>query len=364
MISFAEKSEKSAKGLKSLRMAKLDASPLSPRRSNCCEATFFVILIIRIAAILRHQIDGGFSTMRKILFALLIASGLAISLVSVSARNHRDEQSVQKASKLSTDEIIKRFTMKESELRDIWKEYSYLQESKIQVLGQANTISGEFYQVSEFVFDDSGKRIQRILQAPPSVLEQYGILTQEDKNALINLQPFALTAEDLPNYQLSYVGKEKVDELNCHVFEVTPKVLSNPKEMNRLKDQKIEGKFFQGRIFVDDEDLQIVKTEGKIVPEFKQRFPKFETYRENIDGRYWLPTYTYSDDKLDFPKAPPMHVKMVIKYKNYRRFQSDVKLLDVDEVKEGAAKPGQAKPDAKKEEPKKEESKPKPRPRP
>ena len=298
--------------------------------------------------------------MRKIFFGLLIASGLVVSLISVSARNHSDAQSTQKSRKqLSPDEIIKQFTTKESELFEIWKQYSYMQESKMQVLGPANTVSGEFYQVSEFVFNDAGKRIERILRAPVSTLDQAGLsMTSEDRNALVNLQPFALTKEDVPNYQVNYVGREKVDELNCHVFDVTPKVMLNPRELDRLRNQKVEGKFFQGKIWVDDEDLQIVKTFGKTVPEFKQRFPKFETYRENIDGRYWLPTYTYGDDILEFPKFN-VHVKMVIKYKNYRQFQSDVKLLDVDEVKDGAAKPdekakpGEAKPEGKKEEPKK-----------
>ncbi len=304
--------------------------------------------------------------MRISLYASVVALALLVSLAPVSARLRANDPTPAAQKNLPPEEIIKKFTTKESELREIWKEYSYQQESKIQALGPANTITGEYYQLSEFVFNDSGARIQRILKAPPSALEQYGILTQEDKNALINLQPFALSAEELPNYKLSYVGKEKVDELNCHVFEVTPKVMTDQRELNRMKDKKIEGKYFQGRIYVDDEDLQIVKTAGKVVPEFKQRFPKFETYRENIDERYWLPTYTYSDDKLFFPDGGSLHVKMVIKYKNYRRFQSDVKILDVEEVKEDEkGKEGEVKPNAKKEEPKKEDPKAKPtRPKP
>jgi hypothetical protein len=150
------------------------------------------------------------------------------------------------------------------------------------------------------------------------------------------------------------------------VFDVTPKVMGNQRELIRLKDQKVEGKFFQGRIYVDDEDLQIVKTMGKVVPEFKQRFPKFETYRENIDGRYWFPTFTYSDDTLFFPEGGSLHIKMVIKYKNYRQFQSDVKLIDAEEVKDDKAKPeekgkpGEAKPEAKKEDPKAKPTRPRP----
>lgn len=312
--------------------------------------------------------------MKKITLVLLIASALTTSLWTASAQQQTQKPSPQ----LSPEELIRRFTAKESELNEIWKEYQYIQESKIQTLGPANTITGEFYQVSEYVFNDAGKRLQRIIKAPPSVLEQYGVLTQEDKNALTNLQPFALTTQDLPLYTVTYVGKEKVDDLNTYVFDVTPKVMSNERELKKLKDQKIEGKFFQGRIWVDDEDLQVVKSAGKVVPEFKQRFPKFETYRENIDGRYWFPTYTYGDDKLYFDKGGMLHVRMVIKYKNYRRFQSDIKFIDGEEVKDevkpaAETKPGEVKPgEAKKEDPKKAEKKedpkakptPTPRPRP
>jgi hypothetical protein len=323
--------------------------------------------------------------MRKILLVVGAAALISTSLLYASAKIRSansgatvapNEASAQKSGpQLPPEEVISRFTKKESELREIWKEYAYTQESKLQVLGPADTISGEYYQVSEFVFNDAGARIERIIKAPPSTLDRAGLtMTSEDKNAFINLQPFALAAEDLSNYFVSYVGKEKVDELNTLVFDVIPKVMSNKKELERLRKQQIEGKFFQGKIWVDDQDLQIVKTAGKTVPEFKQRFPKFETYRENIDERFWLPTYTYGDDTLEFEDSR-VRVRMVIRYRNYRRFQSDVKLLnDTEEVKDEKPAPGAnpsagtsgAKPgENKKEEVKKEETaKPKQRPRP
>jgi hypothetical protein len=323
--------------------------------------------------------------MRKIHLVLGAAALISTSLLYASAKirpansgatGAPNEASAQKSGpQLPPEEVISRFTKKESELREIWKEYAYTQESKLQVLGPADTISGEYYQVSEFVFNDAGARIERIIKAPPSTLDRAGLtMTAEDKNAFINLQPFALAAEDLSNYFVSYVGKEKVDELNTLVFDVIPKVMSNKKELERLRKQQIEGKFFQGKIWVDDQDLQIVKTAGKTVPEFKQRFPKFETYRENIDERFWLPTYTYGDDTLEFEDSR-VRVRMVIRYRNYRRFQSDVKLLnDTEEVKDEKPAPGAnpsagtsgAKPgENKKEEVKKEETaKPKQRPRP
>jgi hypothetical protein len=288
-------------------------------------------------------------------FALIAVFCLLSSFWSISAQDTNRpreltlETNTQTNRSLTPDEIIRRFTTRETELSEIFKEYSYIQESKLQVIGPADTVSGEYYQVSEFVFNDAGKRIERILKAPQSTLDQAGLtMTQEDKNAFINLQPFALTSQDLPNYNVTYVGKEKVDQLDTYVFDVTPKAVTNKKELDKLRKQKIEGRFFQGRIWVDDQDLQIVKSAGKVVPEFDQRFPKFETYRENIDGRYWFPTYTYGDDVLQFDR--PIRVRMVTRYKNYRQFQSDVKLTgvegEVDEKeqnKSGETKPGEVK---------------------
>ena len=265
---------------------------------------------------------------------------LLIGLLAILALPMSAQTQTTASRQLPPEEVIKRFTTRESELREVWKEYSYQQESRMQVIGPADTVSGEYYQVSEFVFNDAGNRMERIIKAPPSSLDRAGlILTQEDKNGFINLQPFALTVEDLPNYNVYYVGKEKIDDLDTYVFDVTPKIMSNTRELNRMKDKGIEGKYFQGRIWVDDVDLMIVKTAGKIVPEFKQRFAKFETYRENIDGKFWLPTYTYGDDYLEFDRFR-VHVRMVIKYRNYRRFQSDVRLIDVDEVVEDPTQKG------------------------
>ncbi len=310
--------------------------------------------------------------MKKGQLVVFPAVCLVVSLLSAFAqeKGKTGEVKLQTNTQVSNksftpDEVIRQFTTKESELREVWKEYSYLQESKMQRIGPGNTVASDFYQVSEFVFNDAGKRIQRILRYPPSTLEQEGILTAEDKNALINLQPFALASEDVVNYNINYVGKEKVDELNTYVFDVIPKVMSNPRELDRMRKQKIEGKYFLGKIWVDDQDLQIVKTKGKVVPEFKQRFPIFETYRENIDGRYWFPTYTYGDDVLEFEEGGKLHIRMVIKYKNYRRFQSDVKLTGVDEIvdepkkpeEQSKSAPAQTKPgEVKKDDAKKEET--------
>jgi hypothetical protein len=291
---------------------------------------------------------------------------LQTALLNASLLNHQApfgeplvRHAASRPQELSQDEIIRRFTAKESELREVWKEYAYRQETKLQVLGQANTISGEFYQVSEFVFNDAGKRIERILKAPIPTLDRTGLsMSPEDRNALVNLQAFSLTAEELHSYKVSYVGREKIDDLNTHVFEITPKVMLDQRELKRLRDQKVEGRYFQGRVWVDDQDFQIVKTAGKVVPEFKQRFPRFETYRENVSGRYWLPTYTYSDDTLDFDGGGSYHVRVVVRYTDYRQFQGDLKILDAVEEPKGETPENKGGEKMNKSEEKREDKKP------
>ena len=99
--------------------------------------------------------------------------------------------------------------------------------------------------------------------------------TQEDLEDLGGVQPFALEASKLDQYDFKYSGKERIDELDTYIFDVAPKIV--PK--------KVSERFFQGRVWVDQQDLQIVKVRGKGVPEGNQRFPIFETYRQQIDGR-------------------------------------------------------------------------------
>ena len=98
----------------------------------------------------------------------------------------------------------------------------------------------------------------------------------------------------------------------------------------KVLPKKVSERFFEGRIWVDQQDLQIVKVRGKGVPEGNQRFPLFETYRQQVDGRYWFPTYTYADDELFFPKGSVVHVRMVVRYVDYKRFRSKVRITDVD----------------------------------
>jgi hypothetical protein len=219
------------------------------------------------------------------------------------------------------DRIIKTFTGKEGQFRQALTQYSFKRDAVLQSLGMGGQITGEYHRVSTFTFDDQGNRYEKINYFPmPSF---GGTVSQEDLDDLGGIQPFALEPSKIPQYDFRYVGKEKIDELNLFVFEVSPKVMPDPK--------KTKERYFVGRIWVDDQDLQIVKTRGKGVPETKRnKFPIVETYREQIDGRYWFPTYSYADEELVFESGDTLHIRMKIRYSDFQVARAKVKIIEID----------------------------------
>ena len=216
--------------------------------------------------------------------------------------------------------IVRAFTTKETEFRRALNGYTFTREALVQTIGVGGEVTGEYQRTSQFTFDDAGNRFERITHFPVPTLTEVSF-SNEDLEDLGGVQPFALEASKIDKYNFTYVGTEKVDELNTYVFDVSPKVMPK-KESER---------FFQGRVWVDDRDLQIVKVRGKGVPEGKQRFPTFETYRQQIDGKFWFPTYTAADDDLVFPEGPVVHIRMVVRYTNYKRFQGKVRVVEEGE---------------------------------
>jgi hypothetical protein len=194
-------------------------------------------------------------------------------------------------------------------------------------------ITGTYRRDSFLTFKDSGERVEKILFNPVSTLTEVSV-SAEDIDNLGGINPFAIEPSSVGNYTFTYLGKEKIDELNLHVFDVTPKTLPNPRKSSQ--------KFFSGRIWVDDVDLMIVKSKGKALPEGKdttgqeQRFPVMETWRESVDGKYWFPAFSSADDELVFDSGNSVKLKVRVKYTNYRVGTSDVKIIDDDnsEIKE------------------------------
>jgi hypothetical protein len=223
---------------------------------------------------------------------------------------------------LAPEEIIQKFAAKESAFRKARENYTYRQSVKIEELDPDGNPTGQYQITEDIIFGPNRERIEKVVYAPMSTLHNL-ILTPEDEQDLRSVQPFVLTAEDVDKYDIQYLGKENVDEISCYTFDVKPKKM--------VKGER----YFQGKIWVDDRDLQIVKTYGKGVGILKKnednQFPNFETYREQIDGKYWFPTYTRADDTLHF-RTGPQRIRMIVKYQNYKKFGAETTVTFGEEV--------------------------------
>ena len=275
-------------------------------------------------------------------FALMT---LSLSM-TIHAQTNCDEGagplSTEQPKGMTVEQVIEKFAAREAIFKEARNQYNYTQDISVQEL-DGNTVTGEFRLVQDVLYDDKGNRIENVKFAPQPSLRQIG-LTREDYEDFRNKLPFVLTTEDIPKYNLLYVGAQKVDELDTYVFDLAPKTIE--------KGQR----YFQGRAWVDAKDLQVVKTCGKTVPETRADTsnkkkknvdenlnPKFVTYREQIDGQYWFPTYTSADDILHF-RTNDVHVREIIKYTNYKRFGSKVRIIYQGEAKDNSAPPNAAQP--------------------
>jgi hypothetical protein len=250
------------------------------------------------------------------------------------------------------DEIIRRFSTKEKQFKEARDQYTYRQDVKVMTL-DGDTVDGTYQQVFDVSFDDKGHKVKNVVFAPQPTLQRI-MMTEEDIDDIENRLPFVLTSDEIGEYDILYVGQQKQDELNTYVFDVAPKQIVGKK------------RYFQGRIWVDDHDFQIVETYGKAVPDIRKKkgqenlFPKFTTWREQIDGQYWFPTYTRAEDTLSFSLGD-VKIREIIKYTNYRRFGSKSRITyDGREVQKGAeqAAPDTQNPDAPKDDQKAPEQKP------
>ena len=263
---------------------------------------------------------------------LTIAALALVVLTAVNAPAQAVESGTMDPAQI--DKIIRAFTAKEVEFRNALNSYSFKRDALIQSIGMGGQVMGEYHRVSQFTFDDRGNRYEKINFFPMSTLPE---VTKEDIEDLGGIKPFALEPSKIDKYNIRYVGKEKIDELNLYIFDVTPKVMPSPK--------KLEDRLFSGRVWVDDQDLQIVKTKGKGVPETKNnKFPTVETYREQVDGRYWFPTYSYADEELIFENGGSIHVRMKVRYTDFTPTRATLKVTEIGETDVPEGSSGVAKP--------------------
>ena len=233
------------------------------------------------------------------------------------------------------DNIIAKFAAKEADFARARGNYTYRQDAKVMSVDDGGAITGKWQEVTDIIFDPEGKRTEKVVHAPPSTLTAF-MLDPGDIQDLRDVQPFVLTTAELPKYYIRYLGREQVDEISTYVFAVKPKKLESGQ------------RYFEGEVWVDDHDLQIVKTYGRGVGLKKSndyQYPKFETYREQIDGKYWFPTYTIANSTLHF-KDYDQRMRMNVKYDDYKQFKSDVTIKYGDAEEPPKTEPGKTPPPA------------------
>ena len=249
-------------------------------------------------------------TFMRIVFVVLMAVGLC---GPVSLRAFGDEGPLDTAQPkgVTSEGIIQHFAAKEKEFKIALDQYGYRQTVKVQTM-DGDTVDGEYQQVFDVSFDDQGKKVKNVVFAPQSTLQRI-LMTEQDIDDIENRLPFVLTSDEINEYSILYAGQQQEDDLHCYVFDVEPKQIEKDK------------RYFQGRIWVDDRDLQIVKMTGKSAPDIPRKgkhpenlFPKFTTYRERI-GKYWFPTYSSTDDMLHFAGAnADLHIRGTVKGTDYK----------------------------------------------
>ncbi len=274
----------------------------------------------------------------RLLSSLALSSLTFLALAANPALAQQGEGPLNPAQPqgITVDQIIQRFAAKEKMFQEARESYTYRQSVKVMTV-DGDTVTGEYQEVFDVLFDDKGNRLEQVKFAPQSTLENGGIsMTEQDLQDIRHLMPFVLTTEEIPEYDILYRGSQQEDELHCYVFDIAPKKIEKNK------------RYFQGRIWVDNHDLQIVKTFGKSVPDIRKKnqenlFPKFTTWRQQIDGVYWFPVYTRADDVLHFSTGD-VHIREVVKYEDYKRFGSKVRITYQGEELPGQTQPGQKQP--------------------
>ncbi len=230
------------------------------------------------------------------------------------------------AEDLDPEEIIKRFAAKELEFKEVWEQYTYTQHILFQILSFEGEVQEEQEMSVEVYFTSDGKRKTRTLEERGKLRSLR--VSKEDLEDAIYRQPFVLTTLELPNYRIEYRGEKLIDELYTYEFDVEPRQIK--------KGQR----YFKGRIWVDDIDFQIVMTRGKVVPDYSNnKFPRFETVREQIDGDYWFPTWTEADDILQFGQRR-VRIRELITYENFKKFEvnTSIKYGPIEEEEQEEAK--------------------------
>jgi hypothetical protein len=222
---------------------------------------------------------------------------------------------------LQPEEILARFVQTETLVREALNQHTFRREVVLQTISGDGSVTGEYIRYSQFLFDDKGNRIERVVFHPPSTIREMRI-TKEDIQDLAGAQLLGIDIVEATKYRLAYLQQEDLQGRKVYVVSVTPRILPNPHRMSE--------RFFCGHVWIDAQTFQIVKIRGKVEPQGKQRFPVFETWRTPVTAQLHLPSRTEADDILHFPSRN-VNYRIRVRYYDYKRFASTVNVIEIDE---------------------------------
>ncbi len=223
---------------------------------------------------------------------------------------------------ITVAQIVEKMGAREAAFEHARDRYTFRQSVKMDTINDDdNRPDGEWQEVTDVTYDNAGHRVEHVVFAPGNTIERV-IITANDVNDIKDRLPFILTTAQLPEYNLTYLGTQHVDTLETYVLDVAPK-------------QLVKGhRYFQGKVWVDKQDLEIVMVNGLNVPQdvrtgHEDLSPPFTTYYQQIDGKYWFPTYTRAEGVLHFPAqngvlAQDVHMRATVKYTDYKRYHTTV----------------------------------------
>jgi hypothetical protein len=263
--------------------------------------------------------------------AALLAASLALAAASPARADDTSgfgKLDPTPPASISPDDIIKKFGAREAEFAQARENYTFRQSVKVDIINEEKKVDGEYQQVTDITFDRDGKREERVVFAPASSLDASAtpvMMSPTDFDEIEHRLPFILTTDDLPKYTVTYIGRQKVDDLDTYVFDAGPSHIAKGQH------------YFQGRVWVDQQDLQIVLINGRTVPQdtrpgHEDLQPPFTTYYEQVDGKYWFPTYTKAEGILHFKAqsgalSEDVHMRSIVKYTDYKQFRSTSRII-------------------------------------
>jgi hypothetical protein len=210
---------------------------------------------------------------------------------------------------LPPDEIIRRFAAKEDEMVRAIKSYTFQKDVRVQEIGPDNKPAGQIEIVTQLRITPDGKLYEKPVSRQPSTLH-YLDLQRGDSDLLAPTPMFPLTTAMLPKYEITYGGKQPLDELSAYFFTIKPRAVERAHA------------YFSGVVWVDVQDLVVVKSIGKWVTETGDvtasdlPFTVFETYRQQVGKNLWFPAYSRSDETIESGDTR-VPIRVIVKWTDF-----------------------------------------------